>query len=156
MDDEVLISQYADDTTFFLDGSKQSFLECIRVLKLYAAYSGLKINFDKSTVVWIGSCKFSNQKFLPDINLQWNPSTFKVLGVTFSVIEKEIASLNFDEKINDIQKLLAGWSKRNLTPFGKIVVKKTLAIPKLTHLLMNLPDARDYFFNTINSIFFME
>ena len=25
MDDEVLISQYADDTTFFLDGSKQSF-----------------------------------------------------------------------------------------------------------------------------------
>jgi hypothetical protein len=69
LDEEVLISQYADDTTFFLDGSRQSFVECIQVLKLYALFSGLKVNFDKSTVVWIGSCKLSNQIFFTRIEI---------------------------------------------------------------------------------------
>jgi hypothetical protein len=54
---ELLISQYADDMTFYLDGSRQSFSACIATLKKFADIFGLKINFDKSTAVWIGSLK---------------------------------------------------------------------------------------------------
>jgi hypothetical protein len=46
---EYLLSQFADDTAFCLDGSEQSFCECIRVLDLFSAMSGLFINIQKNS-----------------------------------------------------------------------------------------------------------
>ena len=54
---EVLLSQFADDTILCLDGSKESFYECIQTLKKYALISGLKVNDEKTQVVWTGSRK---------------------------------------------------------------------------------------------------
>ena len=42
--DEIKISQYADDTTLFLDGSKASLQESLRVLDRFSQISGLKLN----------------------------------------------------------------------------------------------------------------
>ena len=58
-DKEYLIAQYADDTEFILDGSKEYFENAIETLDLFAKMSGLKINYDKSQVIWIGSKKKS-------------------------------------------------------------------------------------------------
>ena len=49
----VLSSQFADDTTLCLDGSEESFKESIQTLKKSALFSGLKLNNDKTQVVWI-------------------------------------------------------------------------------------------------------
>ena len=49
----VLLSQFADDTTLCLDGSEESFKESIQTLKKSALFSGLKLNNDKTQVVWI-------------------------------------------------------------------------------------------------------
>jgi hypothetical protein len=54
---EVLLSQFADDTTVCLDGTEESFNECMRMLQLFSDVSGLKINKDKTIVVWLGSKK---------------------------------------------------------------------------------------------------
>ena len=54
LDEELLISQFADDTTFFLDGRKESFCPCIHTLQQFALTSGLKMDYDKTVVVWIG------------------------------------------------------------------------------------------------------
>lgn len=62
-DKENLLSQFADDTTFCLDGSEKSFSETVVILMKFAHISGLKINFDKSQVIWIGSKKNCNVKF---------------------------------------------------------------------------------------------
>ena len=56
-DNETLISLFADDTTLFLDGSKESFEEAIHILDNFSAISGLKINNDKTQIVWLGSKK---------------------------------------------------------------------------------------------------
>ena len=48
------ISQFADDTDFFQDGDKTTFEETIRVLDDFGSKSGLKINIEKTTVVWSG------------------------------------------------------------------------------------------------------
>ena len=56
---EFKISQYADDTSLFLDGSTESLNQTLWELECFANISGLKINFDKTQVVWIGSKKFS-------------------------------------------------------------------------------------------------
>ena len=77
---------------------------------------------------------------MPKINLDWNPVTFKVLGVVFSTDVLEIVTINFENNLNEMKKVLTAWSRRNLTPFGRITVIKSLVISKITDLLINLPD----------------
>ena len=103
-----------------------------------------------SNFVQVGSEKNSRKKRLN----QWNPVTFKALGVIFSVNVDEIVVLNFQNKLDNIRKLFQSWSKRSLTPFVKITVIKTLAIPKLIYLFMNLPNPRDKFLSDLNSLLY--
>ena len=42
---EYLVSQYADDTSFILDGSPESMYRTFTILDYYACISGLKINY---------------------------------------------------------------------------------------------------------------
>ena len=51
---EYKLSQYADDTSAILDGSEKSLTETLTELSNFSKYSGLKVNFDKTQVVWIG------------------------------------------------------------------------------------------------------
>jgi len=153
-DEEILISQFADDTTFFLDGTRRSFCTCMAVLKQFASMSGLCVNFEKTTAVWLGPYKNSRVRFMPELKLTWNPPFFKSLGVIFPTNISEIVPLNYENKLNEIRKLLSTWSKRNLTPFGKITVIKTLALSKLTHLFTNLPDPSEEFLVELNKLFF--
>ena len=44
---EIKISQYADDTSLFLDGSQKSFETCVHTVMEYAKYSGLAMNLKK-------------------------------------------------------------------------------------------------------------
>ena len=105
-------SQYADDTTMILDGSKTSLERCLHVLKLYADTSGLCINVDKTKVIWIGSEKNSEQVFCEDLNLCWDNSEFTVLGVKFTKNLREITEINYLPKIEEMKKLFLNWSKR--------------------------------------------
>ena len=53
-DKEFRLSQYADDTVLFIDGSEKSIQAACNNLDLFANMSGLKVNVDKTDVVWIG------------------------------------------------------------------------------------------------------
>ena len=99
------LSQYADDTTFFLDGSKQSLENTLILLKDFSEISGLNINTEKTKVIWIGSKKRSKTRYCDQYNLVWNPETFTILGTEFSVNLKEIINLNYPQKIAEIKKL---------------------------------------------------
>ena len=50
--------------------------------------------------------------------------------------------------------MLNAWSRRNLTPFGRITVIKSLVISKITHLLMNLPDPEESFLKELNKLLY--
>ena len=54
---EHTLSQYADDTTLILDGPDGSFLRAVEVLDRFHMISGLKVNFEKTKVLWVGSTK---------------------------------------------------------------------------------------------------
>ena len=54
-DEEILLSQFADDITFFLDGKREPSSSCIHTLQKFVSMSGLNINLDKTTAVRIGS-----------------------------------------------------------------------------------------------------
>ena len=54
-DNEILLSQFADDTTLYLDGSERYFVQAIHTLQKNSKMSGLDMNYDKTNAVWIGS-----------------------------------------------------------------------------------------------------
>ena len=129
-----------------MDGSRESFENIIKsfenVIKILAEFalcSGLKINYDKSQVVWLGSQKGSGAAFLPHLKLKWNPTRFSVLGIIYSTDLEKIMDLNYNSKIEQIQILLKNWQGRSLTPLGKITVIKSLMLSRITHLLLSLP-----------------
>ena len=62
---ECKISQYADDSTVILDGSNRSLLQTLETLDLFERMSGLKVNEEKTNVVYIGS--LANQMPNPNI-----------------------------------------------------------------------------------------
>ena len=48
------ITQFADDTTLILDGSKDSLIAALNVLEVFGSISGLQINAEKTKLIWIG------------------------------------------------------------------------------------------------------
>ena len=67
--------------------------------------SGLKINFQKTKMVWIGSKKISSEVFHHTRwKLDWNNSYFDILGVKFSINLTEMIDLN-NNKISNNSKI---------------------------------------------------
>ena len=93
-------------------------------------------------------------KFIPELNLNWNPVTFKVLGVVFYTNVHETVLINYENKLKEMETLLNSWSRRNITPFGKITVIKTLVMSKVTHLFMNLPHPDEKFLHDLNLLLY--
>ena len=60
---EIKNTLFADDATFFTDGSKTSFEELISTLEQFSCISGLKLNHSKCTVLKAGSLKRATIKF---------------------------------------------------------------------------------------------
>ena len=147
---EFKISQFADDTSLILDGTEKSLINALETLTFYGKISGLNINMDKTTIIWIGSKKESKCKLCSHLNLCWDKQ-FTLLGIKYSTHLKDIVELNYKEKIIQIKNLLSAWSKRILTPIGKITVIKSLALPKINHLKFSIPNPNNLFIKDIES-----
>ena len=91
---EIKISQYADDTTLILDGQDVSLHAALNTLEIYGTVSGLKVNTDKTQIVWIGKKKHAKEKIDTGKNLAWGNTDFNLLGINFSV------DLNCKEDMN--------------------------------------------------------
>jgi len=137
---ETKVSQYADDTLFFLDGSKTSLLNVIKILDMYKICSGLCINYDKSEVIKIGILKNDVYHFEIPTKLNWNVSSFKSLGIDFRLDLNEMVHVNYNDKLKQIQNCFKVWSMRNLSVQGKVLLVKTLALSKLTYISTILPN----------------
>lgn len=153
-DTEFKISQYADDTSLFLDGSFDA-LNCTLIeLDKFANISGLKINFDKTQVVWIGSKKHSTSAIKTKWKLSWGSKQFKILGIIFNVDLNQMIKENYTTKIQQLENLAKTWSKRVMSPLGKITVIKTLMISIFNHLFIALPNPNQTVINYINNILY--
>ncbi len=151
---ETKISQYADDTLIFLDGSKTSLVNVINILDMYKSCSGLCINYDKSEIIKIGILKNDRNNFEIPIKLKWNVSSFKSLGIVFSLDLTEMVYVNYNDKLKQIQNCLKVWSMRNLSVQGKILLVKTLALSKLTYVSTILPNPNKDFVKKVEKEMF--
>ena len=137
-ENEFKLTQFADDTAVILDGSEPSLKETLNELSFYAKISGLKVNFEKTQVVWIGAKKYSTNSIKTKWKLTWGSEHFKLLGITFNVDLEKILNINYKDKIMKMQNLIKLWKRRYLTPMGKVTVIKSLLLPIFNHLFISL------------------
>ena len=148
------LSQYADDTQIFLDGSELSLRETLNTLNQFYNMSGLKINIEKTRAIWIGALSNSHTRLCRDFNLDWNQGSFKVLGVNFSCNVNDIWDLNYHEVLNKVENICKQWTKRKLSLIGRITIIKSLALAKFIHLFLALPNPPGELIKQIERMFF--
>ncbi len=109
---------------------------------------------EKTRVIWFGSKAGSSDSMCHDTPLCWDQDTFTLLGIRFSTHLDTIINLNYNIKLQEIKALLSQWSKRNLTPLGRITVIKSLAIAKINHLFLSLPTPGEDIITQLNKMFY--
>ena len=107
---EVKISQFADDTSLFLDGTKKSFVSCVNIIDKFSQYSGLHMNADKTKVIWFGTHRPPEVKYLKNRNFEWNPEYFTLLGVRFSIHIDNITDENTQLHMDAVRYEIGQWS----------------------------------------------
>ena len=116
--DEVKLSQYADDTSFTLrdDTSIQATFD---TLALYEHASGAKINIDKCKGLWSGAFRHRTDQLL---SFDWHNDRLpdKLLGTFFG--NTDCTRLNIDHRLQSIRNTIAAWKHRDLSYKGKAIV----------------------------------
>ena len=75
---------------FFLDGSEKSLKNTLQLLENFSHISGLKVNVDKTKLIWIGCMKYSSRYIKTKWKLSWGKKNFKLLGIHFNVDLKKM------------------------------------------------------------------
>ena len=143
---------YADDCTIFLDPTDENLRNTVNILDIFFKISGLRISVNKTKAIWFGAGHHFGHKLCPDLPLNWD-NKFKLLGIEFDNNLEKMDS-NYSTKIEEITKLLNCWIYRNVTPYGKIVIIKTLALSKLSHTALVIPSLSNKRVKEIETLFF--
>ena len=139
----IRVSLYADDVTIYLK-SERDLRRIIQILDSFKILSGLTMNRDKSELIALGYYKAHP----PDVSfsgLMYSTGPVKLLGVVLVNNFSELIRLNYLPKLEKLKNILHIWSGRDISPLGKIVVVKSLALSQLTFLFSVLPNPPDDF-----------
>ena len=132
---EIKMVQHADDCTLALR-DESSVKEVINTVNCFTNVTGLKLNMSKSEGIWIGSSKNNNNYFE---EIHFNKDPIRCLGIYIGTDKIKCEKLNWENKLEDFDKLLNNWKKRKLTLFGKVQIINALAISKLIYIFSCLP-----------------
>ena len=143
---------YADDCSIFLEPEELNLRNAMKTLGLFYKLSGLNISLSKTKAIWFGRGFDDKKRLCEDLKLDW-ATTFTLLGIDFDN-NLDNMNKNFDKKLEEIKKILNCWINRTLTVYGKLTVIKTIALSKLSHLVLVLPDLDKQRFKIIENLFF--
>jgi exonuclease III len=130
------ISQFADDTVFYLSNNKTDLIEVFHTLEEFSLVSGLKVNKEKTEILPLGP---TNPENLDKDISPYIRDYVKMLGINISRNKEEIIELNYKPILDKIEHTLTWWQYKGLSIHGKIVVLKTLVISKLIYALSVIP-----------------
>ncbi len=111
--EQMVISQFADDTTLFLSDT-ESLTTCLTFIEKFGDSSGLKLNKEKSEAFWIGSNTGSNAK---PLKLKWT-DCIKCLDIWSGPNVEGIIEMNYKEKLQNIKTSLNIWAQQNFSLQG--------------------------------------
>ena len=85
------------------------------------------MNLSKTKAMWVGKSKITLETPLAT---EWCIGV-KTLGIHFSRDQEQVMKQNFQDRLNEVQKLINLWKLRGLSLFGKVTIIKSFLIPKL-------------------------
>ena len=135
----IKISQLADDTTVFVS-DLQSVSNVLEMLEQFKAFSGLKLNLEKTIAKCIGSLEGKKYETL---GLKWIDGPISTLGITISNNAQFILDNVFYHKLKTFGNILNMWNCRGLSLKGRVTILKSLALPKLLYPMSVLPIPTD-------------
>ena len=104
---EIKITQYTHDTTVFIR-DEESMEQLLRLLDEFKLISGLEINTSKTEAMWLGCWR--DETHTP-FNFKWPKEPICALGIYFTYNTEHANKLNFEEKINNLEKTLNCWKR---------------------------------------------
>ena len=129
--EEIKLEIFADDMTAFLR-DHASLDTLLNMVDSFSLHSGLKINFEKTEVLFLGNDQKSTMETVISLARNRNitaKKAIKILGVHFTYDQTLWRKLNFDETMKTIKERLNCWNWRNLTVLGRIQIIKSFVIP---------------------------
>ncbi|XP_026396127.1 uncharacterized protein LOC113290761 [Papaver somniferum] len=114
--------QYADDTLVFLDGKEKGAENLVLVLQIFESITGLRVNFNKSSVISIGA-DHKIEDIARILNCKIEKLPLKFLGLAVGANARCVDI--WDVVIEKFQKKLAPWKRRFFTKAGRVLLIKT-------------------------------
>ena len=151
------LSQYADDTTLFLDGQPQSIIAVVQLCKEFEQISGLKINESKTKAACVGNLYYMYQydEMKSKLTkLDWVSEKIHLLGMDIPIKSdvKNLIDWNLRSKLKESKSVFNKWKRHKLTLYGKSMVIKSYGGSALSFFLSVVPTPDETFFNEYNDI----
>ena len=128
---EIKILAYADDTSIYIRDMK-----CLKriehIFDQYAAASEAKLNKEKTEILPLGRWKDDlpyKEKYKNLVKHE-----VKILGAIFTQNRKNFSKLNWDSKMEKIDKIIDFHRDRNISLLGKILLINSLIFSQIWHI----------------------
>ena len=125
--------------------TKNRFEEVIKTLTDIEANTGLRVNYEKSSIHTVAEAK----RFDCEHNFIWDPGGITVLGI--DVFQ---SSEQFDKLLDKAKSVLTLWTKRKLTLMGKILVINTLIASLFVYVMNVSTDPNEEFFVNFDKLLY--
>ena len=93
-------------------------LELLNFLEEFSSLSGFEINTSKTEEMWLSQWK--NNQDTP-FGFKWPDEPILSLDVFFSYNQTDADVLDFDAKLQDLEKSLEIWKRRKLSCTGRLI-----------------------------------
>jgi len=136
---KVNMLQFADDTLFLCKASAHSVFVIKAILICFELASGLKVNFQKSSVGGIGCNNLLLQRFATVLNCATMKTPFKYLGMPVGGNHRR--SKFWEEVVERVRRRLGRWKGKFISMAGRLCLIKSVlsALPLFYMSLYKMP-----------------
>ena len=152
---EEKLGQYADDTNVWSKYCEASLNQIIDKLETLYKNTGLKVNYEKTTLYKIGNCP--NKRLYLKKKFKWGGKMINTLSLAIAIGElneqsDENVEHTFEEIISKASSIMLNWSNRGISLCGKISVVNTLINSLFVYKMQMLPSINKNVIAKINGL----
>ncbi|XP_050232935.1 uncharacterized protein LOC126681437 [Mercurialis annua] len=120
----VSILQFADDTLLFVPNDLNMISNLLRILRCFELISGLKINYQQSSIIGINVDHLSLSRASEILMCRIEELPITYLGMPLS--ERAIGAKSWDPVVSNFSSKLSTWRGNLLSPAGRLVLVKSV------------------------------
>jgi hypothetical protein len=133
---------YADDLNPIIKNCEISLAEVFSEYERLTRKSGLELNADKTELLRLSRNtnldKIYEVRYMHKTHKIPLMKETKINGILFQMNEADMKNANVDSCIAKIDRQLRGWSMRNLSILGKVLILKTFGVSNIIYLLQSM------------------